>query len=547
MIARVVENWLTRATERQYQFPFCQLLVSKGFRVLHLSSHGPQEQGKDIVAIDPENQPIAFQLKTGDIDLAHFRRIYPEIRELIEVPVQYPGIPADGRHRCVLVTNGTIGDTVRRQIEDLNRKWAVRGDPVLEVIVKGDLLRDFLDLHGPFLPVQLADVNQLLELYLYDGTARLPHSQFTDFLIRNVPIGELPDPREKIPGQRKRRIPKPKFEDVARHLASASILVSYALRSFADKRNFWAIFEAWIMVGAHILAVVERLHLPEQWWRGTFDLTFLAARSALESLVEESCRGGDLLEGDVLVESAVYRARVTILAGLMAAYHLICRVEQVENPYADTINGFIEKHKRELHLWGESAVPYLLILGWYLETTRTAGEAEGLWASVVKALVSKNKRELDRTPSRAAVADPYLECEDALARAMGIKQEDATERIEYDGQAYTLRSIVLLLARRWRRRLISSLWNDIADVNFVEMYPAPSWGFLLWRFPKGDLRITPPKRPQSWAALVQEAAGLEFGALPQRLVARPNFLIAFLCVYPHRLRADSVKVVDDSI
>ena len=75
MIERVVENWLTRVSERQYQFPFCQVLVSKGFRVLHLSSHGPQEQGKDIIAVDANGQPVCFQLKTGDIDLAALYRL----------------------------------------------------------------------------------------------------------------------------------------------------------------------------------------------------------------------------------------------------------------------------------------------------------------------------------------------------------------------------------------------------------------------------------------------------------------------------------------
>lgn len=547
MIERVVENWLTRANEREYQFPFCQILVSKGFRLLHLSSHGPQEQGKDIIAVDPEGQPIAYQLKTGDVDLAYFRRVFPEVRELIEIPIQYPGIPADGRHRCVLVTNGVLADTVRRQIEDLNRKWTGRGEPVLEVMVKGDLLREFLDLHGPFLPVQLADVGQLLELYLHDGTAPLPRKEFSDFLIKNIPLSELPGPREKVPSRRRRRIQKPQPAEIARHLASTSVLVSYGLRSFADKSNFWAIFEGWVMFGAHVLAVAESLELPEQWWKGTFDLSFLAARTALGSLVEECSRREDFLEGDVMVDSAVYRTRITILVGLMAAYDLICRLQRVENLYADSIRRFIIEHKRELHLWGESAVPYLLLLGWYFESCGAAAEAEKLWASVVKALASNNKAMPTRAPDEATLADPYLECEEALARAIGIKQEDPSERIHYGGQAYALRSLVLLMARRWRRRLISSLWYDITDVAFVEMYPTPSWGVLLWRFPKGDLRITLPKRPQSWAELVREAANRDVSALPRQLVTRLDFLTAFLCVYPHRLRADAVAVLDGGL
>src|SRR6185503_1009085 len=101
---RLIENWLTSTTERQYQFAFCQALVAQGYEILHISSHGPQEQGKDIIARDPTGRPIGYQLKTGNIDLGFFRRIYDEVVELVEIPIQFPGVPPDGQHRCVLVT-----------------------------------------------------------------------------------------------------------------------------------------------------------------------------------------------------------------------------------------------------------------------------------------------------------------------------------------------------------------------------------------------------------------------------------------------------------
>jgi hypothetical protein len=46
MKRRVVENWLTKAGELSFTVPFCQLLVSEGKRVIHISSQGPLEQGK---------------------------------------------------------------------------------------------------------------------------------------------------------------------------------------------------------------------------------------------------------------------------------------------------------------------------------------------------------------------------------------------------------------------------------------------------------------------------------------------------------------------
>ena len=113
VLERLVENWLTRANEREYQFPFCQALVSKGYRVLHLSAHGPQEQGKDIIAIDRTGRPVGYQLKTGDLDTTAYRAIAGEVAELVELPIRYPGVRSDGRYRCVLVTNGSLTDPVR--------------------------------------------------------------------------------------------------------------------------------------------------------------------------------------------------------------------------------------------------------------------------------------------------------------------------------------------------------------------------------------------------------------------------------------------------
>lgn len=65
MIERVVENWLTSITERGYQIPFTQILTLEGHKVLYVSKHGQMEQGKDIITVDAQGHPCAFQLKSG--------------------------------------------------------------------------------------------------------------------------------------------------------------------------------------------------------------------------------------------------------------------------------------------------------------------------------------------------------------------------------------------------------------------------------------------------------------------------------------------------
>ncbi len=309
---RLVENWLTRANEREYQFPFCQTLLAKGYRLLHLSVHGPQEQGKDIIALDEKRRAVGYQLKTGNLDTAAFRAIAGELAELVELPIKFPGVRADGRHRSVLVTNGSLSDPVRDQIVDRNSHWKRRGFSPLEVMTKDEVLREFIDTNAAFFPIQLKDVDQLLELYVHPGNGPLPYAKWAEFLRSNVPVGDLPERRQstKVRKAREARTgrqdAKPTDRALARHVSSAALLAGYALHPFTQRKNHWAVFEGWTMVAAHTLAVAERYGLDERWWKDSFTLSFEAALSAVELLVEEATGRTQLLEGNVLVDSFVY-------------------------------------------------------------------------------------------------------------------------------------------------------------------------------------------------------------------------------------------------
>ena len=46
MQEKLVENWLTNVNELSYQLPFCEVLVARGYDVIHVSSHGRGEHGK---------------------------------------------------------------------------------------------------------------------------------------------------------------------------------------------------------------------------------------------------------------------------------------------------------------------------------------------------------------------------------------------------------------------------------------------------------------------------------------------------------------------
>lgn len=73
MIEKAIENWLINTNETNYRVPFFQVLLNE--YELVKNTHGPLEDGKDIIAKDAHGNYIAFQLKSGDINTTEWRKI----------------------------------------------------------------------------------------------------------------------------------------------------------------------------------------------------------------------------------------------------------------------------------------------------------------------------------------------------------------------------------------------------------------------------------------------------------------------------------------
>ena len=105
MNERLVEDWLTRASERSYQTPFAQSLLADGMQVLRLG-HSSHEHGKDLIAIDGKGRVHAYQLKDGDLDLKDFEKGFGQITALVETQVEHPAVSGQPRHQPWLVISG---------------------------------------------------------------------------------------------------------------------------------------------------------------------------------------------------------------------------------------------------------------------------------------------------------------------------------------------------------------------------------------------------------------------------------------------------------
>jgi hypothetical protein len=522
LIERIVENWLTKVNEKGYQVPFCQCLVSKGYKVLHLSSHGQMEQGKDIISIDEVGNPCAFQLKSGDIDGTEFRKIKGEIEELVEIPINFPGIDKGVDRRVILVTNGVITDKVRRDIDDLNLSYKKKRElPQLEVVTKMDLLKEFIDVHGEFLPTELPDFKLFLELLLSDGHELVNKNLFSKFL-ENVLFTAK---ENKLELQRK--------------IASALLLAQYIIDPFEKAHNHVSIIEGWTSFGSYILAIAEKYKLEPQYWKQSFNLVIYKINSELDLLKTEFLSRPNFLESS-WDGGLIYKSRLVIVLGWLSAFELYLKWT---NPSYNLDRRIYEKisilYKENLWYWGESATPFFITISMLVRDFGETAISNAIIGQVIALLSSENKlKETNTFP--VPYADPYYTSEEILSSLFDIKKIDFKSFL---GSSYHIGALVDILVRRGNKTIVQYFWKDISLVRKCEFLPTPIWKMLTWQCDEGEQVEQFFDQPQSWKKLKVDASNIDYSTLPVVLVNNP-FSLYFLICYPHRLGQPTIKLID---
>lgn len=104
MLAAVVEHFLDRVTERDFDAPFIALLRKLGFTDVHYL-HGQYEFGKDFIGQKTEGAQVlqfAFQSKAGDLNLGDWGKGTPQLDLLRTDTLAHPGFDAALPRRGVL-------------------------------------------------------------------------------------------------------------------------------------------------------------------------------------------------------------------------------------------------------------------------------------------------------------------------------------------------------------------------------------------------------------------------------------------------------------
>lgn len=531
MQERLADDWLTKASERALEGPFCHLLTAKGYTVLHMCRHGELEQGKDIMGLDPGGRPCAFQLKApqkASFKQRDWESIAAQVSRLVELPINYPGIPDSPPHTPILVVNSTVDDVVTAEIHTRNRRWRSEYGRELVLWERGFLLRQLLDAGAGIWPIE-EDARDLLELYLADGGAFLPKPQFPALLERS--LGMCDDTAAA---------------EVRRQISGAGILAGLALSPFASKENHWAQIEGWTVFVANAAGTGLRHGLTASDLSAPVRIAEAQIEQLLFALVEElrsRTDGEGYLEGDWTFDGEFYRFRMRLLSGLcgLAALWPWARGDSDSEAVVSFALDFLRENSDDLGFWGEGCMPHFLAAHWALNSAGDQEQAASFLRPLLKILTDDEFRaECGGIPSPYVTPAEVVMQRSGFGEPLRVKEED--DRLH--AESYYLESVLALCARRGWRDDIAQRWADVTRIEFCRFKPDQGWQMFTWHCPKGDFETQEPRHTQSWAHLTDWASTAHTSWLPGFLTEKPHLLLLFLMVYPHRVSPDLVKLLD---
>lgn len=530
MLERVIENWLTKASEKSVQLPFCYMLSKKGISVVHLTRHWSMEKGKDIIAKDTENNIYAYQLKSpknGRITMGQWQGINKQLFDLVTLDIDHVGIKNDNHHRSFLVTNGFIDEDVSTAIKDFNRYFEKKNQPEcrLEVYSRADLFDMAKELGNSLWPSELTDVQTFLEMHLANGKGLLPKVKLAKLFESTFKLNE------NISNSECERI-----------ISGAAIICALSLNNFTNENNYVTEIEAWIIYISYVFSLVQKNNLSDKHWKNSVDLALMQIYALLENLCEELRARKNYIEGDFPSDIIFYKERITQLTSLMSIYGLLNKfnIVSISKENEDFIGKFCLDNVRNLCLWGEGVIPQLISCYWFYRKLDATQSTVFFLKSIIKAIIKRNKNG-----SITALPCPYYDVEEIYSNKLGVKDEPIFEK--FDGFSYMLEGLFNIFVRHNYKNSARILWSEYSKIKSICFEPEKEEDFFRWNNLRGKTKIKEQKRIQKWDLLKAESMEYKEEWVPQLLRSNPILSLLFLIVFPHRSNSKIFRWLDSKI
>ena len=441
----------------------------------------------------------------------------PELRLLVMLPGWHAAVK-NKRLKPHLVTTGTLNNTAHHRLRQFNEGLKQDGYPAIELIDNHVLSKWFRDAFGAFLPLELANSRRLLECYLSDGREPLDKLRF-HALLTDFPAFMA---REK--------------GKMRRYVSGLPILAAYAMASATGEQNHLAETEAWVLTAAQIRKVAESHSLNESHWHSSYVLCRDAAVARLSTLFDEAITDNKLIAGTIFGDGGlIWRSRVTILMGCLAAFRLVdsllgnsddCRDQRAVR--------FILDHRKYLFVWGESAASCVWMIYWFMRgRPGFSSWAENLLLQYIMAACHANSAK-----DGMGLAPPHEGVDACLRRLYSAEKANRFPFSTFRGITYTVRPMIFELARTLRRQGLAAVWPVVSDVAHAQMLHHSREDRLDFHVAEGTQHAAYFDRPTRWGELRDQARREVAEApatLPTSLADDPAFGVLFALVHPHRL------------
>jgi len=521
VLSKLIESWLDNASEKSYQPAFCQMLISRGYTVIHSTRHCPIEYGKDVLAIAKDGVPCAFQLKGnpgGSLSLSQFREIRPQLDELVNQHIAHPSISKDVPHRCYLVTNGRIEEEVTLAISQSNDTNARDGYPhrKLETIAREQLLGWALELESDFWPSELTELRTLLEILTHHGDELFPVEK----------LHKLLEPLFKMTPGEGEKVGDAEF---SRRLSSAALLTAVALKPFSGCANHFAVVSAWVIFSVYAIGFATKYKKRAELVTPSLNLAEEAIRDNLSMLLNEAHqRGGKYREGNGIADFPVYAWRHTLLIGLASLYWLECeRTGFWPKPEQKVeVEAILPEDQTKMSLWGEGAVPQFLFHNWHLRK-QNSGTGDNQVITLAKEVMSR------------PLFCVYYQVEEVIRHKLSETFEAFRPTItqkfgDKASVSYFSATMMAHLAQRSLKEACQDLWRRYSKMTSLTFIPKEFWMYCLWHSEEGDNHSLIPPETGQWVDLVVTSQEEIQTAVPPLLAQRPLLLALWCLLAPHR-------------
>jgi hypothetical protein len=518
--SRLIDDWLTNTKERGFEVPFCHLLISEGYDILHIDSHSQTEDGKDVIAISPDGYLCGFQLKAGDVTAGAFGEMMTELRELVEYKCHVPRAPKRLCDRAYLVVTGRLNVTANHKLNEFNNSRR-EGTAAVELIDKSALHRRFIDSTACAIPVDAKRFGEYLAAMLTD-----PHECVS-----------VPDVLKVIEAV----LESADATNAKMKISSSFVAISHIFAKYAEQRNHLALAECWSLAAIAAIRSIAVGGKVEDMKSVAFACDI--AYKSLVDLSAEAIAHKTLIEGDVFGDGGdVFKARIQMLCGIVAAAELCRVISDHESKLDESKAEWIVSNIGRALLWGESAAPYVFCIFWYLSLfPKFAIDAENYLLSYIETVASANCGG-----KYCGIADPYCTFEWIMRVRYGmVARPDAG--FDFRLSAFTVWPAVLLLAKRLRRQSLAARWNNISSIAIESYEVDDARAFMSYRSAEAKWISRFPERPTKWSKLLAEADQPAHRAESEAfklLCVDPRLPLLFLLVFPHRLTVGFAKLLD---